>query len=166
MEQQQPFNTVLEQYVFKVAATFIELASPDDQTRLINLVSKIDTSSPGNKPAEVPLNRISKPHINSLLEDLKEQWQEALSKPSVNKRLYSESTEVSINQLMLMNKRQIELATVYINRLEVLIERTKSTIRDTRLQAQLVTHYQCIQSRYITYITRLEAAKKLSVLHQ
>lgn len=37
-------TTLLEQYVFEVAAGFIDEASPEDQTRLINLFNSIEKS--------------------------------------------------------------------------------------------------------------------------
>jgi hypothetical protein len=41
----QHVNILLEQYVFEVAARFIDQASPEDQTRLINLLNTIEKSS-------------------------------------------------------------------------------------------------------------------------
>lgn len=38
-------NSLLEQYVFEVAARFIDEASPEDQNRLINLLNTIEKSS-------------------------------------------------------------------------------------------------------------------------
>ncbi|GAB4035962.1 hypothetical protein [Spirosoma jeollabukense] len=38
-------NILLEQYVFEVAARFIDEASPEDQTRLMNLLNTIEKSS-------------------------------------------------------------------------------------------------------------------------
>ena len=48
MSNHQLFNALFEQYVFAVADKFIESASPEGQTALINLLY-IEKPSPANK---------------------------------------------------------------------------------------------------------------------
>ncbi|SFE92894.1 hypothetical protein [Spirosoma endophyticum] len=50
-----PFISLLEQYVFCVAAQFIGMATKEEQASLINLFNTIDKSSAsGNRPDELP----------------------------------------------------------------------------------------------------------------
>ena len=65
-QSKNTLNTLLEQYVFEVAARFIDQASPEDQTRLINLLNTIEkssriTNSPTENSKEMGSNRRMSP---------------------------------------------------------------------------------------------------------
>ena len=57
LDQVKPFNKLLEVYLFRVATNVIDLLDTESQTELINLIIRIDTSSPdvvGEKPCSTP----------------------------------------------------------------------------------------------------------------
>ena len=165
----QPLTTLLESYVFDVSTRIINRASSQNQALLINLLNTISTIPSNSTKDTVPaINLMSSPFLESPLNDLQQQWQEALSRPVVKKNGADEAKKESIHRAIAANQRQIETTLQHIRTMGSLIAQAKLSSHKTPLQARLLSHYRAVQDYYYAYLVALNARqeRKLRLLSQ
>jgi hypothetical protein len=154
----QSVNSLLENYVLQIAAEYIDMISPEDQTRLMNLVNDIGrVPHEAGTSTDLPVNVSD--GLSHPFKGLEQQWQEALSNslPPAKKPDLSESLRELLQGSLLLNQREIEATLLYIGRMAKLIERAETTRNTSGYQNGLIQHYRTIQGSYTTRLEQLES---------
>ena len=142
---------LLESYVFNVSTKFISQASPKNQNLLIGLLNVIGKhSSASDEAIELPINTVSEMVIESPLSDLRQQWQEALTRPTARKSDLGKPTKELIHRAITTNQRQIDATLQHVRIMGSLIARAKNVGHATPMQSRLLSHYRTVQEHYVT----------------
>ncbi len=110
----QPFNKILEQYLFSVTTEFIDLVDQQIQSDLINLINRVSALS-----ASVVGESVSESSQSSITE-----WQQVLSSP--------------VNLQSVHNQWLVSIVRQRIHRQNAYITHIEDTIRFTEQHGQLL----------------------------
>ncbi|GAB4017060.1 hypothetical protein [Spirosoma koreense] len=159
MKPDQPFGSLWENYIFKIATLVIDSVSADDQRKLIHLIHQANPSS----PAETVLGGDEQQKLGNLpgspLAQLARQWGAALRQPLTPRRIRLEGDQVLLRRALLLTQQQIESTQLCITQLNELIEQAKNTTSSRSRQNQLLLHYQGIQGKHTAYLVKLKLAQ-------
>ena len=168
MRSTQSFSNLLEQYVFSVAATFIDQVSHEEQTILINLINRIDkpatsvdnSASSTNSPADFSSKASTVYLFETPITRLEEQYQEILNVPTSVKYAYKYSRIKNIERLIGSYQTVIETTIANIHTIEQLVRSTEKNLLTETRKANLVKRYQLIKNRYVDYLRKLQGLQR------
>ncbi|MVM37059.1 hypothetical protein GO730_04270 [Spirosoma sp. HMF3257] len=122
----QPFNKLLEGYLFSVASQFIDQFDDENQTNLIKLISTIETDSTCDESVEP--DRFSLP-----TQQLEKQWKSILTPPRKHKKVSKKNTDTFL----------LEVTQRRIKHYQDIIDQISLTIHKLEVARQNFTNRNC-----------------------
>ncbi|GAB3888926.1 hypothetical protein [Spirosoma agri] len=157
----QSVPQLLEQYVFTVAAQFIEQLDKPEQDQLIQFIVKLD---PG--PGSQTELYVDQPIETGFLADadLGELIFETQTGSRNNQPAHFRQEDAClspIDRLIATQQTHIDSTIINIARIAVLIKHTQNTQMSNQVRKnKLVTRYELFRDRYVTYLAKLQVLQE------